>query len=282
MVWVDHRAGNDDLYGTEVKADGHVVDPSGVPLLQTANDENDPALVATDAEYWLAYTEKVGSNTDIKLASNSRGVVTVTSTAARNESRPAIAWNSAQNEFLIAWSDAPPGSSPPIDVYGTRYRVGNGTLVQPAVALGAAPGDQYGPAVAWNGSDRYAVVWSDTRNGEGDITGLSWVRAAQCSIRRVWRSRLSQVISGSPIWHGTDNCSLFSGTIDGRSRTTTSTRRPRNDGTVTASSGFVVSAASGDETLASVVRGPGTNVGIAYEHMVSPGVTQIFIRTSPK
>src|SRR5450432_1115873 len=71
---------------------------------------------------------------------------------------PAVASNGTT--FLIVWDD---GS----DLRGTRID-GDGNILDAALTISSAAGEQIEPQVASNGTD-YLVAWTDPRNGDKDI-----------------------------------------------------------------------------------------------------------------
>lgn len=98
------------------------------------------------------------------------------STAPKDQSAPAMAYNPLADEYLVVWVDnrnnVPDGSGE--DLYGQLVS-GAGALVERAFPISTAPYAQESPSVAYNSADNeYLVVWTDRRYtspADADIYG---------------------------------------------------------------------------------------------------------------
>jgi uncharacterized repeat protein (TIGR01451 family) len=164
VVWQDHRSDpNGDIYGQRVSGSGALLG-GGLAVSAGAATQwyPDVACSATTSEYLVVWENDTGSGTydDIygQRVSGSGGLHGNTfaiSTASRWQSEPAIAWNSAANEYLVAWYDSRSG---PSYIYGQRVAA-NSALLGGNFAVGATEG-QYSPDVDWNTEmNEYLVVW---------------------------------------------------------------------------------------------------------------------------
>lgn len=79
------------------------------------------------------------------------------------DERPAAAYNSAQNEFLVVWRDGRNRVRTGWDIYGQRIS-SDGTRIGRNFAISAEINDQFVPAIAYSASaNQYVAVWSDLR-----------------------------------------------------------------------------------------------------------------------
>jgi len=92
--------------------------------------------------------------------------------ASSHELAPAVAWSAAADRFLVVWEDQR-SAGRGWDVYGRKVRPsGLPTGVDFRICGTGAVYDDLGPALAWNGTDEFLVVWEDGRNSAGaDIYG---------------------------------------------------------------------------------------------------------------
>jgi len=86
-------------------------------------------------------------------------------TAGGGQLSPALAWNAADNEYLVVWTDA--GA---FDIYAQRVAA-DGEEIGSSFAVSTAPNQQQNATVAWNAAlDEYLVVWADSRNDAAGST----------------------------------------------------------------------------------------------------------------
>ena len=90
------------------------------------------------------------------------------SVESSDQQLPAVAHNSATDEYLVVWQDTRPAASH--NVYAQRV-AGSGELLASAVVISAAAYADSPPSVVWNATeDEYLVIWTDTSSGL-DILG---------------------------------------------------------------------------------------------------------------
>ncbi|MBN2148996.1 MAG: hypothetical protein JW726_16545 [Anaerolineales bacterium] len=142
-------------------------------------DDNTPPLV--DKEYEI-HGQRVDGATGAELGADQRlsHVRSDEETTYKAWFEPAVAYNSANNEYLVVWGgsdNAPPLMTPEMEIYCQRVDAASGAEVgaNDFRISGMGPdGDQeYGagsPAVAYNSADNeYLVVWY----GVDDLAGMA-------------------------------------------------------------------------------------------------------------
>lgn len=70
--------------------------------------------------------------------------------------------------YFAVWQDSRSGSG--VDIFGARISAAGQVLDVMSIPISTAPGDQFNPAVAWDGQ-RYLVVWTDRRSKVQHIYG---------------------------------------------------------------------------------------------------------------
>ncbi|MGH7362767.1 MAG: CFI-box-CTERM domain-containing protein [Candidatus Methylomirabilales bacterium] len=91
------------------------------------------------------------------------------SVAATNETGPAVAYNSTDNQFLVVWQTLQGGF---FDISGQLVNA-NGSLGTGPISISTAANHQTAPAVTYNATtNQFLVVWEDLRNASfSDIFG---------------------------------------------------------------------------------------------------------------
>lgn len=96
------------------------------------------------------------------------------STAPGGEKFAAVAHNTVDNRFLVAWMDGRDNAITGKNILGQMVNP-DGTLVGGVIAISTAVGDQSRPAVAYNSIDNtFLVIWTDKRTAattQADIFG---------------------------------------------------------------------------------------------------------------
>ena len=91
------------------------------------------------------------------------GTSSPASVESSDQQLPAVAHNSAADEYLVVWQDARPTASH--NVYVQRV-AGSGELLASAVVISPAAAADSSPSVVWNATeDEYLVIWTDTSSG---------------------------------------------------------------------------------------------------------------------
>jgi phosphoribosylformylglycinamidine (FGAM) synthase PurS component len=175
VVWEDDRGMSADIYGARVTPNGTVLDPSGIDVSQAADDEYTPAVGFGGGNFLVAWEDyRLGDDifgarvTPQGTVSDSAGFII--SQAAQDQYSPAVGFDGTN--FLVVWEDGRSVSFyENYDIYGARVTPA-GTVLDPAgFVISQAAGDQYTPAVGFDGTN-FLVAWEDCRNGYyGDIYG---------------------------------------------------------------------------------------------------------------
>jgi hypothetical protein len=177
VAWQDRRT-TDDVYAARVATSGQVLDPSGFVVASTADPDQEPSVVrGPSGPALVAWQQGQDDANVLGVRIEANGTVdrpaVLFSTAASDQTRPAIAWNGSI--YLAAWSDHRLGgigisysrlSADGASLDGTGIQLVSGTQPfispsNPAVAAGV------------NGTTReFLLVWEDRRSaGPSQIWG---------------------------------------------------------------------------------------------------------------
>jgi uncharacterized repeat protein (TIGR01451 family) len=124
IAWQDHRYGNSDVFAQLVSGQGELLDQDG-------NPGADPA-----------------ANLPISVAPNSQEC-------------PALSY--VQDTYRLVWQDSRHFDFVEEDIYEQQVAI-HGEPLGNVIPLVTAPTSQTSPAVAYDGLDKYLVVWQDARN----------------------------------------------------------------------------------------------------------------------
>ncbi|MGH7407486.1 MAG: CFI-box-CTERM domain-containing protein, partial [Candidatus Methylomirabilales bacterium] len=175
-VWQDFQAGSFDISGQLVNGDGSLTGAK-ITISSAAGDQRAPAVAynSTTNQFLVVWQDFQAGFFDISgQLVNANGALSGTkiaiSTAANDQTAPAVAYNSATNQFLVVWQDLRSGSFS--DIFGQRVSA-DGTLAGSEITISAAANNQTAPAVAYNStSNQFLVAWHDLRSGSfSDIFG---------------------------------------------------------------------------------------------------------------
>lgn len=175
----EEAAGNRDIYGQAVAADGSL-SGSAFPICNDDADQIYPNLEfnSNTKEYLVVWQDErndATTSTDLYARhidedGNAQGSEIVVSNADDAQKRPDVAYNSRINQWLVAWGDYRNQNTGGVDVYGQRvlstgslagqgnFVIYNGPNNQGSVALAARP--------TTTGAE-YLAVWEDQRSGDG-------------------------------------------------------------------------------------------------------------------
>jgi hypothetical protein len=178
VVWADTRGGVDtDVFGTKINTDGTVTNTAGIPIVQAATDQLVPTVQSNQngTAALVVWQDRRNNNFDIMgaLLDASGNVVQgdiVICGAAGDQTRPTLAFDAQNQQWMVVWSDA--RNATDVDVFAARVSIAGAVLDQDGVNIttGAANG-QFAPVIAFTGGI-YLTVWEDRRNdGNGDVFG---------------------------------------------------------------------------------------------------------------
>jgi N-acetylneuraminic acid mutarotase/phosphoribosylformylglycinamidine (FGAM) synthase PurS component len=152
-----------DIYGSRVSVEGGVLDPGRVTISTVANSQNSAAIAFDGTNYLVVWEDDRSGDWDIYGTRVSAGGSVLDpsgiaiSTAAQDQFSPAIAFDGTN--YLVVWADTRRGNGTP-NIYGARVSVGGSVLDTAGIVISPVPGDMYGPAIAFDGTN-YLVVWED-------------------------------------------------------------------------------------------------------------------------
>jgi hypothetical protein len=176
VVWNDSRGGIDrDIYGARVSASGGVLDPAGRPITTATGDQLVPDIATNGAVSLVVWQDRRNGSFDIfgALVDNTTGNVTVSdlaiSTAAGDQTRPRVAFDSTTGQFVVVWSDARIAGD--VNVFGARVSAAGAVLDAAGVQISGAANGQFSPRLSFVAGTGL-VVWEDRRlDTQGDIFG---------------------------------------------------------------------------------------------------------------
>jgi hypothetical protein len=173
FAWVDLRSGtNPDIYAARVSNDGTVLDPNGILIAATGDDEIAPTVSWSGSE-WLVAWERAGTSvlaarvgTDGEVLDPAGITIAQGAFTAR---QPAAA--GLGTAHLVAWTQA--GNT---SVLMGAIVASDGSFDVAPTPLSVTPPSDTSPAVAVRGSTAL-VAFVTTRNGNADIYGFRFARS---------------------------------------------------------------------------------------------------------
>jgi hypothetical protein len=178
-VWSDARSASEarDIYGARVAVNnGNVLDPGGILVSRSANQQAAPAMAACGGKYLVVWTDTrndyqwpdiYGAITDASFPPAILVSNIAISTAAGRQDLPRVACNGS--DFFVVWADERNGNR---DIYGARVRASDGVVLDPSgIPITTHAAQQNDPAVSYHPSGILQVVWADDRSGNYDIYG---------------------------------------------------------------------------------------------------------------
>lgn len=173
VVWEDARGTSIDVYGRTVTSAG--VLGSEVLVSGAIQTQRVPSVTADANRFvvvWQDFRNSTLNSAIYGTRVDAAGTVldpsgVLLNNAANNQVAPWVAYNGTK--FFAAWQDFRSLFTLG-DIYGTPINA-DGISMNAAVASGAliskSSNTQSSPAVAFDGNDKYLVVWSDVRNSVG-------------------------------------------------------------------------------------------------------------------
>jgi hypothetical protein len=176
VTWQDYRSGTSyDTYAQRISAAGAVLwAANGLALCTATGDQITPTVISDGADGAMVtwqdsrsgasdiYAQRISATGTVQWAAN--GVVLCGATG--NQYIPTIVSDDAGGA-IVTWQDSRSGS---FDIYAQRISAAG--LVQwtaNGIALCAATGEQYAPAIVADGAGGGIVVWRDSRNVNDDV-----------------------------------------------------------------------------------------------------------------
>ncbi len=177
VVWQTFQAGTLlDISGQLVNANG-ILAGGEIAISTAANDQTVPAVgYNSTANQFLVVWQTFQAGTLLDISGqlvNADGILAggeiAISTAANDQTVPAVGYNSTANQFLVVWQDFQAGTL--LDISGQLVNA-NGTLSGTKITISNAANDQTAPAVAYNSTaNQFLVVWEDLSGG-GSFTDI--------------------------------------------------------------------------------------------------------------
>jgi hypothetical protein len=177
VVWTDSRNFvNRNIFAARVNVStGAVIDASGIQVSAGTGDQVVPKLASSGNSALVVWQDRRNANFDIFAAViDSTGAVTTTDipicVTANDQTRPAVAYDSVNNQYLVVWQDITGGT---LDIFGARVSAAGALLdANCGVPISQAANGQFSADAAC-AAGQCLVVWEDRRNDAalGDIFG---------------------------------------------------------------------------------------------------------------
>jgi len=113
VVWSDKRSGNLDIYGARVSLDGSVLDPDGILIWTTSNNELRPSVAWDGTNYlvvWQGIQPGIPTTSIYGALVNSEGEILdeypifVSNDTLKANYNPFVAWDGTN--YLVVWEDS--------------------------------------------------------------------------------------------------------------------------------------------------------------------------------
>ncbi len=181
--------------------------------------------------------------------------------APNHQYYPVVAWDGTNH--LVVWWDTRPGQGA---VYAARVRGSDGAVLdRNGIEICNNWSELEFPAIAWDGTANFLVVWDDRRSGDADIYGAR-VRASDGSVLE-WCGVGVSTATGTNetmpalAWDGTDFLVVWADQRNASSASDIYGARVRSsDAAVLDAGGFAISTASGTQSRPAVAHGPGRSL----------------------
>jgi len=175
VAWDDHRntTASPDVFSSRVSAGGKVLTPKDVDVSQLPSAYSvAPAAAFDGTNYLVVWADQRGGNENIYGARISPAGKVVTlgiaiSTAIGDQGYPAVAFDGTR--YLVVWQDK--RGTTLEDIHCGRVDKAGKVLDKAGVVLTTDAKAQMRPAVTFDGSGTFLVVWQDARNKDIDIYG---------------------------------------------------------------------------------------------------------------
>ncbi len=208
VVWEDRRNGSKyDIFGSRVDSTGVVLDPNGIPISATTNDQLYPSVAFDGTNYLIVWTDKRSystTNNDIYgIRLNQTGSVIgsdiAISTAAHSQIYPKVAFDGSN--YLVVWTDN--RSNTNYDIYGSR--VNTAGTIDFTVAVSLQGNDQTYPMITRGNSSQLFVVFQGWAGTIGDMqynTARTWCKILNVIKGWVRKTDMPSAIAGKGVKDG--------------------------------------------------------------------------------
>jgi hypothetical protein len=169
VVWEEGRSRDRDVRGARVRADGVVMDPTGILISGASWEQCAPEVASDGNDFLVVWQDWRNNDYDIYCARVSHsGTLLDTAgiavcTADGWQITPTVAGNGT--DYLVLWQSR---TTSDYDLYGARISPQGVVLDPEGFVVSVAPGIQQQPAAASDGAD-FLVVWSDARNVDCNV-----------------------------------------------------------------------------------------------------------------
>ena len=173
VVWQDQRGGTWDIYGARVAQNGTVLDPSGIPIANTADGERIPRIAFNGENYLVSYKhdQQIGGRrvTPAGVVIDSLSRIAISQVPMGAHYHDITSYN---DNWISVWEDkryeyAPThGPAQSYDIVGARID-SSGTVLDlypNDIPVALVASWQYESRSAFNGTD-YLLVWEERREG---------------------------------------------------------------------------------------------------------------------
>ncbi len=285
VVWSDSRGIDRDIYTARVDQAGNLLDATGVAVSTGTADQLVPAVATSGTTSLVVWQDRRAGSFDIRGAViDATGASTVADFvicgATGDQTRPAVAWDSTNSQWMVVWSDSRIPTDP--NIYAARVSAAGVTLDSDGVLISGAALGQFAPDLAFaNGS--FLAAWEDRRvDTAGDIYGTRLLGGASLQIVDAAGLKLSNGVgSQTSVDVASAGTSFIAAWTDGRTVGTTGTDiygvQIATSGTVTGTD-FVISNAVENELSPALAEVSTGNVRIAYEK-VRPDLETVRVQT---
>ncbi len=166
VVWQDRRSGSYDIFGARVDQSGIVLDPDGIVIAATVDDQYDPSVAFDNTNYLVVWSQSYDIyGTRVDQSGNVLDTAGIAiCTAGGSQWSHSIAFDGTN--YLVVWQDHRSG---PYDIYGARMDQSGVVLDTTGIAICTSGGPQVYPSVTFDDTN-YLVVWEDIGSG-WDIYG---------------------------------------------------------------------------------------------------------------
>ena len=178
IVWQDYRNDSYDIYGSRVTSTGAVLDPNGILISATINDETTPDVAFDGTNYLVVWQDgRNASRNDVYGARiTSAGTVLdpsgiAISIASNSQEFPSIAFDGTN--YLVVWVNYRSDIGCYIGVDGARISPAGVVLDSNGIAISSARIGSESPAIVFGG-ENYFVAWqnsTDMPSMSGAISG---------------------------------------------------------------------------------------------------------------